>query len=361
MRLLTRYLVLATIGPFVFGVTAFTSIIAGFSLISLARNPIMSGGTVLKLTCMQIPQNLSIAFPMGVLLGTLFALGQLSSHSEVVAMRAGGLSGLRIIAPFLLFGLLASLGSLYLSQVVVPYSNRNYARELAQAKGQSGIEILRRQVLPPEFDRDGELKRLIYVGEFDLKNLYLRKVQIYEFEKGQERIAVNADEMIWDGSAWRFQRGEVRFTQPDGSTTRLQVRGGRADYQPLLPKPREISAAATDPNSLTWQEFRAFIAQREQAGEDTHRYLVDLYSRLAIPFACLAMAVIGTPLGIQTRRSGTAMSFGLAILILFAYFFLLSFAQVLGRSGALPPAVAAWSANVILCVVGIVLFKQRMR
>ena len=71
--------------------------------------------------------------------------------------------------------------------------------------------------------------------------------------------------------------------------------------------------------------------------------------------------MIGTPLGIQTRRSGTAMSFGLAILILFAYFFLLSFAQVLGRSGALPPAVAAWAANAILCVVGIVLFKQRMR
>ncbi len=188
-----------------------------------------------------------------------------------------------------------------------------------------------------------------------------RKIEIVEFEKGQERIGVSADEMIWDGSAWRFERGEIRFAQPDGGSSRLLVRGGRTDYKPLLPKPREISSAATDPANMTWGEFRSFIARRTRAGEDVRRYLVELYSRLAIPFACLAVAMVGAPLGVQTRRSGTAMSFGLAILVLFAYFFLLSFAQVLGRIGVFPPAVAAWLANVILGLIGIVLFRHRMR
>jgi len=349
------------VGPFVFGVCSFTAIQAGFTLISLAQRPMLSGQLVLRLTVLQIPQYLALAFPMGMLLGTLFALGQLSSHSEIVAMRAGGLSGLRLMAPFAVAGFLASLGSLYLSEVVVPITHVAYRREQARSQGQETGGALRHQALPPELERDGKLKRLIYVGEFDLANLRLHEVRIHEYTAGQERTSVQADDMVWDGAAWRFQQGEVKFFQPDGSMSRLIVRGGRADYQPLLPKPKEISLVAAEPADMTWREFRRFIDRRILAGEDVRRFLVELYTRLSLPFACFALALVGAPLGVQTRRAGTAMSFGLAIVVLISYFFMLSFAQVLGRSGVLPPMVAAWLANIILFGAAAFLYSKRLQ
>lgn len=360
MRIFTRYLVREMIGPFFFGVATFTALQAGFLLVALAQRPLLTGATVLRLTALELPRHLSLAMPMGILLGTLLALGRLSSHGEIVAMRAGGVSGARLATPFLLLGLASSLASLYLSEMVAPLWQRAYRLEEARAEGRDLRGVLYNQILPPELGRDGRLRRLIYVGRFDLTNLCLNDVYIHEYEEGREEVSVHAEEMVWDGSVWRFRRGEIKFFQPDGSTARLLVRNGRADYQPLLPKPKAISAEAMDPAEMTWWEFKEFIARRMGSGTDVRRFQVDLHTRLALPFACFALALVGTPLGIQTRRAASAMSFGLALAVLFVYFFLLSFAQVLGRTGILPPALAAWAANLILCVVGFYLFRRRM-
>ena len=361
MRILTRYLTREIIGPFFFGVTTFTAIMVGFSMIAISQRPMLDGQAVLRLTLLTIPENMAVAFPMGILLGTLFALGRLSGHSEVVAMRAGGLSGLQLVLPFIVFSILASFVSLYMAEVVVPASHSALSREMARVSGQKATEVIRRQVLPPEYGPDGKLKRLIHVGEFDLRNLYLHDVTIQEYDEGLLRAFVQADDMIWDGSTWRFQRGQIVFLDPDGPVSKLTVRGGRADYKPLLPKPKEMAAAAADPRDMTWREYRAFISKKARAGEDVRRFLVDLHTRLALPFACLALAMVGTPLGVQTRRVGTALSFGLAIAGLVGYFFLLSFAQVLGRTGIVPPVIAAWMANISLCIAGVVLFLRRLR
>lgn len=360
MRIFTRYLVRETIGPFFFGVAAFTALQSGFLLVALAKRPLLTGTAVLRLTALELPRHLSLALPMGVLLGTLLALGRLSSHSEIVAMRAGGLSGLQLVAPFLLIGFLASLADLYLAERVAPLWHRAYRREEARAEGRELQGVLYNQVLPPELGRDGRLRRLIYVGRFDLTNLRLNEVYIHEYEEGREKVSVYAEEMLWDGRLWQFRRGEIKFFHPDGSTARLLVRDGRAEYRPLLPKPKVISSAAMDPNEMTWWEFKEFIARRTALGAEVRRFQIDLQTRLALPFACFALTMIGAPLGVQTRRAASAMGFGLAVIILFVYFFLLSFGQVLGRTGVLPPVLAAWTANLVLCGVGIYLFRRRM-
>lgn len=361
LRILQRYLVREIMGPFFFGVSAFAAILLGFALINLAKNPFLRGETVLRLTMLQIPENLALAFPMGSLLGTLFSLGRLSGHSEVVAMRAAGLSNRRLFLPFAIFGLCASLASLGAAEVLTPRANRIIAREYAEAVGAKSTGVVRRQVLPPEYGPDGRLRRLIHVGEFDLNQLYLRDVEINEYEAGRLKSVMHADEMSWDGNAWRFLRGQMVFFAPDGMVSRLTVVDGRASYRPLLPKPREIAAGAADPRALTWRAYREYIAARARRGEDVRRLEVDLHSRLAIPFACLALTMIGAPLGVQTRRSGTAISFGLSIAGLISYFFLLSFAQVLGRTGALPPVLAAWFANLALFAAGVALMIKRSR
>lgn len=360
MRILTRYLTKEALGPFIFGVMGFAACQAGFLMISLASQPLMDGETVLRLTALQFPRHLSLSMPMGIVLGTILALGRLSSHSEVIAMRAGGLSGFRLVLPFVLLGLVASFVDLYLAEVVAPGANREYRRVEARAKGQDIKGVLVNETLPPELDRQGRLKRLVFFGRFDLNTLRLQDVYIHEYAEGVQKSSIWADEMNWDGAAWRFKNGEIKFFHPNGSVSRLTITGGRTKYEPLLPKPKDISSAAADPFQMTWREYRSFITERARAGLDTRYYLVELYSRLALPFACLALTMVGAPLGIQTRRAGSAMSFGLAILLIFAYFFLLSLMMILGRAGILPPVLAGWAANVILFGIGVFLLRRRL-
>ena len=363
MQIITRYLFREIIGPFTFGVLIFTVLMLGFALVPLVQQPQLGGSAIFHLIVFSIPDNLALAFPMGILLGTLFALGRLSGHSEIVAMRAGGMTGIRLMFPFVFFGLIASFVSLYLTLQLVPLAHRASSYEWMRARGQVRIDILRQQVLPLEFENN-QLKRLIYIDEFNLDKLEIHGALIQEFRAGRLQTTAQADAMIWEKGAWHVQHGIINTYREDGSMVRIVIRDGRTDYQPLLPKPEKLAktlSAPSDPRDMTWKQYRAMIAQRARRGEDVRALLVDLYTRLAIPFACLALAIVGTPLGVQSHRSGAAISFGLSILVLTLYFFLLSFSQVLGRSGVLTPTIAAWSANIILFAAGTVLFVRRIK
>ncbi len=89
-------------------------------------------------------------------------------------------------------------------------------------------------------------------------------------------------------------------------------------------------------------------------GFDNTRYRVDLFAKMAAPFACLVMAFFGIPFAIQRgRNSNLAMGIGLSIAIGFLFFICQTVLQAFGYSAALPPLVAAWGANTIFLLLGL--------
>ena len=74
--------------------------------------------------------------------------------------------------------------------------------------------------------------------------------------------------------------------------------------------------------------------------------------RLAAPVSCIAFALVGMPLGIRSRRAGSSMSFGIAVLIVLGYYIFFNLINVFGQGGMLPPFATAWLANAIAIVVG---------
>ena len=91
---------------------------------------------------------------------------------------------------------------------------------------------------------------------------------------------------------------------------------------------------------------------------DTTEMRVGLAMKTSLPFASLFFAIIGASFGLTNSRSGAFVGFGVSIGIIFFYYVLMSFFSALGKSGYLPPMLAAWMQNIIFAFIGAYIVKK---
>ena len=130
MRILDKYILKAFIGPFLFGIFAFTSIFVGTgTLFRIAQYITEYGASIWSVTrafLLALPNIVILTFPMSVLLGSLMTFGRLSGTSEIIVMRAGGQNFLRLATPVYVMAFLISLFSIAFNEYVVPQANHAY-------------------------------------------------------------------------------------------------------------------------------------------------------------------------------------------------------------------------------------------
>ena len=136
LRLLDRYVLKELLYPFVFGIAAFSSIfIASTMLFKITQYMTRYGAsieTIARLFMYNLPEIINYTFPMSMLLAALMAFGKLSGSSEITAMKAGGVSYYRIVAPVLVVGFVVSMFSMVWAEKVVPASKVESARILSE-------------------------------------------------------------------------------------------------------------------------------------------------------------------------------------------------------------------------------------
>src|SRR5438874_4448989 len=130
MKILTRYILKEMFGPTVLGFGFYTFIILMRQLFDLAGLIIrrsLPASTVVHLLYLSLPNIIVLTVPMSLLFGILIAIGRLSSDSEIIAMRASGISTRTIYRPVFLFSFLMFLLNFYLMNVVLPRGNTQFA------------------------------------------------------------------------------------------------------------------------------------------------------------------------------------------------------------------------------------------
>ena len=101
-------------------------------------------------------------------------------------------------------------------------------------------------------------------------------------------------------------------------------------------------------DTLSFLEMRAFVAKLRESGHQVGKYLVQLYARVSFPLVHFIMALVGIPFALASPRSGgRVMGIGVAIVIAICYWVVHSTALALAQADLLPPALAAWTANII--------------
>ena len=351
MKCLERYTYRELLGPVLFSAFAFTLIIVAADLLFMLARLLVDGsvgiGTIIHLFILGLPRVVSLALPMSTLLGILLCYSTLSASSEIVAMRAAGLSLARIMAPALVVALVISGIAFAFNEKVVPRANRRF-EEIMWQIGRRSNPFIQKNIVLREFEK-GALARLVFAGSYDESEGVFQHVTVQEFEAGRLTRVTEAEEAKWDNAAWWFENG-ISYNVVDGDrmvSVRFTKQEGR-----LAHTPKEVARGALTPEEMSRRELGEYIGQLRQQGAEVRNLLVDYYLKLAIPFASLVFGLVAAPLGIRTHRASTSRGFGMSILIIFVYYVIMSLSCALAERGSVSPMLGAWFSNLLFGAIG---------
>ncbi len=359
LRLLDKYILAELIYPFIFGVASFSSIFIASSMLFKITQYITTYGasiyTVSKMFLYSLPEVVSYTFPMAILLAALMAFGNLSGNSEIVAMKSGGVSYYRIVAPVLIVGFLVSCFSVVWVEKVVPAAKTEANRILnEEIRGNLTPSSQKHVVIKSLSDN---VQRITYAKSFNQNTGRMEELTIEELEDSKlARIQV-AEYAIWDGGKWHMYNGYVYEVDSSNGVTNKAF--FKEQILPLDYTPKQVSWEQKNIEEMTISELRGYIEILKAKGEPYSQPETEMYMRFAIPMASFFFAMLGAPLGTQRQRTSSSIGFGISVIVIFIYYAIMAFCSGVGRGGTLSPLLAAMLPNIVCFAAGIYLLKQK--
>lgn len=303
-----------------------------------------------------ILQVLNWMLPISVLLATLITFAMLSKNNEVTAIKSSGMSLYRLSVSVIILALLAAGASYLLLDYVLPHSTERSDALKAQIEGKderlSAFSPDQRQWL---FGRGRHLFNFLNVERAGSR---LEGVQVFEFHPSEFRITrrISAPAAVWDGSGWVFEGGWIRSFGDDGDASYTPIQKPvRLQYQE---PPEFFASEVKTPQQMTFNELRRYIAELRSSGYAADQLEVKLYEKTSWPFISFIMALIALPFAFKMGRRGAMHGIGIAMILAFTYWILLSFFTKFGEAGSLPPLLAAWSANILFALAAVWMFLR---
>ena len=286
--------------------------------------------------------------PYGVLLSTLLTLGNFSRHSEITAMKAGGVSLYRITLPLISLALIFSFLSFLGNEYLVPVTNQKTRHLLSvRVKKQQPSSSFKNYKIWFHADH-----RIFNIQLLDAEKRVLRGITLYEFNDQFRCVRrVDAREAKWSDGRWFFYDGAIRAFDEKGS---IEVNLFKERVFTLPENWETFQNLELKSEEMSYTELRNYVQKIQGAGYDATRYQVDLHSKLSFPLLNLIMILIGIPFALRTGRSGgVASSIGISVMIGFSYGILFYVFLFLGKSGLLPPFLSSWIPTALFGLGGI--------
>jgi lipopolysaccharide export system permease protein len=192
---------------------------------------------------------------------------------------------------------------------------------------------------------------------FDVEKNTLRGITInYLNPDFSLNMRIDAKSAEWTDNQWVFHNLLVT-TFDQNLAPSLQWSDKKA--VPLPEKPDDFKIIQKDAEKMGYFELRRYAKKIRAEGYDVSRYMVDLQGKLAFPFVCVILVMIGMSFSLRSERSGGLMqSVGIGIFIGVSYWIVHAFFMSLGRSGILPIYVAGWASNLLFGGMAAYLFYR---
>lgn len=357
MYILDRYISKRFLATLLFALIAFCSIFIIIDLIGYIDKFIdkeVPKIIIVKYYLFYLPYIVVLSLPVAMLLASLFSVGQMARYNEIVAMSTSGISLFRILLPLFVLGVLISGFVMYAGEKIVTYTNQkkldiyNTYVETSKRKIPGRTKDIYIQISPNQW---------LNIGYFDSKINTAYNINIQYFKDDYSMIIkrIDANRMVWDDKQWIILNGFIRtFSKTQEKIEILE----RMEQPQFSFQPDDLSKAQKKAEEMSYWELKQFIEKIKRNGGNPNRWLVDLYLKIAFPFANFIIVLFGAPLSSRKTRSGPAISFGISLLICFLYFGIIKTGQALGHNGTLSPMLAAWIGNIIFGTAAGFIFLQ---
>ncbi|MFP4497909.1 MAG: LptF/LptG family permease [Vulcanimicrobiota bacterium] len=368
MKILDKYIVKEMMGPFFFGLATFTILFfAGgqlFMVTKMIAENLVPADVAIEFAFNSLPAIMIFTLPMGVLLAVLLAFGRLSGESELVAIKAGGISFLRTALPALVLALFITIFSYFLNNTLAPEATYRANNIMLNAFLQDKEGIAENTKIEETME-DGSKRIIYFVKLYPSKNL-MESVFLHYFKDGKRIRTVFADKVYYKPAENKWYMTDAYIQEFDENQEPKYISHNSKVHMPLNKTPQELSGRERRKEEMSRNELKKFLANMEKDGfedkSEIKKYLdfeIFYHQKIAIPFTCFVFGMFGIPLGVRPQRTSKAFGLGLSIVFIFAYYILMSTGMVMGQNGKLDTFLAAWLPNMVFTIAGIVLLYQK--
>src|SRR6266403_4371497 len=310
-----------------------------------------------------LPFSLIFTIPWGLLTAILLVFGRLSADNELIALRSNGVSVPRVCVSLAGVALVCTVISLWLNVQVAPAAQEKLRSSLYDLATRNPMALFGSDQVIDEFPG-----RKIYVGKKDGNKLE----NITVFEMNEQSLPV------------RVPFARTGMLEADLPNKRILIRLYDARYQqrdeknPLdLRKIRDGISMAEGTLPISLDELYEKEKKRPSRSAMSIEQLLDqlgsgntreqsesrteINKRFSFPFACVAFAIIGVPLGVTAHRRETSIGFAMGLIVAVAYFLFVIIADTLRGNPKVHPELLIWVPNVLFIVLGAFLFRRLAR
>lgn len=360
-RILNSYIFKEIAGPFALSIVILTvtSLLSKIlKLVELAINHGVGVFVILKFLLFVMPSFLIYIIPISFLIAVLIAYNRLSSDSEITAMKASGLSTLKVSRPVVLMAFFAYGISSFFTIYAFPWgslSSKRLLYDVARSKASIG---LKERVFNDAFDG-----LILYANRIMPENGELEGIFISDQRDEKDRNIITAKNGIISADhqtmkiTLRLFNGSIHRSEEDGLYKIVTFNTYDLNLSLKDEKVKNPDTSKTN-RDLTVSQLKQKIDDLKMAGQDPAPYIIDLHKRFALPASIFVFGLLGVPLGIQKVRTTKFTSFTIGLGVVLFYYVLSTALESLGDKGLLNPILAVWGSDIIMAVIGAAMFYK---
>jgi LPS export ABC transporter permease LptG/LPS export ABC transporter permease LptF len=358
-RILDEYILREFVAMFALVLAGFVLLMIVFTFFDLVgdilRNHIalsVVGEYLVNLT----PSMLYNIAPLAVLIAALVTFSVMNRNSEIVAIKATGISLYRLIVPIVTMAAVLAVTLFLFDQYYLPQANRRQEALRNEIKGrptQTYLHPEQKWMFGPK-PLPGEPGRIFYYEFFDPDRNEFANLSVFEFDPATFQLTrrIFSKRVVWsrDSAGWVFENGWVRDVQGANVTdyrTFLET-----SFPGIHATPDYFKKEALQSQEMNFGQLDHYIRELQQSGFDTKRLSVALWHKLSYPLIAVVMAVLAIPFALSMGRRGSITGVAVAIAVSLAYMVIDNLFGAMGYVNYLPASMSAWSADVLFGLAG---------
>ena len=299
-----------------------------------------------------LPKCISFALPVSFLFAISYTLGLFYANNELFAIFGSGVSLHRLVAPFVVLGVLLSVGAFFFEDAIVIPSfqqkNQAYAAAVKQVTSLSQSNVT---VTSPD-------QRVIYVADY-YNDAQKRLTGVTVVVRGDRLQLASRIDAQWVRTGFTFQfDGYCRTFTWDAATKLLNdEKQALYDSAVLSEPPDTFQRLARSIDQMDRAESRRYVAVLRRAGLPYREVLTDYYRKFSFACTPLIVALLASSLGSTFKKNILLMSLLMALVISVVFYVAQMLAAILSKNGFIPPLAGAWSPFTLFLALGFMLFR----
>lgn len=354
-----RYLLFELLPSFIVGNLVFVFIVLMFEGLKFTEFALIhgfGGKTLFDILFYMTISLFPVILPMSLLFSVVLTFARLSGDSEIVAMKASGLSLSQIMIPVIILGALTTFASAQLAFEIAPWGNRKFEILVSQLGNTKAAINLKEGTF-----MEGFFDMVVYASKVNPTTGELDHIFIYD-ERQNPPITIIAKKGFMSQNAQvTGQQVDLELHEGDihrKTTTHTKINFGK--FFISLNENYQLQEKDKTMQSMSLEELRTAQQSKNLEAKTLRSYEIEYHRRIAISFACFIFAVLGAGLGINNqRRSGRGSGLVVALMVIVIYWVMVVGCESAARSTKVPAYLLLWIPNFIFTMAGLQVLRKQ--